>query len=171
MPGRVILVNGASSAGKSTLCRAVQNVLPAPFLHYSLDLFFFTDVLPRDDTGKLRDWPTFRPRIVDGFVRSLAAFAEVGVDVIADHIIEDRHGLDRLELALEPFDVFWVGLHAPVDELERRERLRADRDVGDARRDAATVHGFRSYDLDLDGTNGVEANAATLVRAWSARQA
>ncbi|GGR32123.1 hypothetical protein GCM10008957_48430 [Deinococcus ruber] len=47
-PGRIILLNGASSAGKSTLCRAIQAQIDEPFLQYSLDFFMFGhEVLPR----------------------------------------------------------------------------------------------------------------------------
>jgi len=34
-PGRVILLNGASSSGKSTLAAALQDALDEPFLHVS----------------------------------------------------------------------------------------------------------------------------------------
>jgi len=171
MPGSVIVVNGASSAGKSTLCRAAQPRLPRPFLHYGLDVVFFGDVLPRDADGGLRSWSSLRPRVVEGFFGSVRAFADAGVDVLTDIVVEDREGLRLIETTLAGLDVFWVGLHAPVEELERRERDRGDRGSGDARRDLETVHSFRSYDLDLDSTRGAEANAAALVDAWRARVA
>lgn len=38
--GAIILLNGASSAGKSTLARALQARLPLPFRHWSIDVFF-----------------------------------------------------------------------------------------------------------------------------------
>ena len=38
--GMVILVNGASSAGKSTLCLALREALEMPFWHYSIDHYF-----------------------------------------------------------------------------------------------------------------------------------
>jgi chloramphenicol 3-O phosphotransferase len=37
--GRVILVNGASSAGKTSLLRAIQAIMPRPFLNAGIDLF------------------------------------------------------------------------------------------------------------------------------------
>lgn len=171
MPGSVIVVNGPSSAGKSTLCRSAQVKLPRPFLFHTLDTYFFGELLPRDEAGRPREWASFRPRLVDGFFRSLRAFALSDVDVISEMILEDASELARLEEELSGLDVFWVGLHAPVEELERRERERGNRVAGDARRDLRTVHGFRSYDLDLDTNRGVEANTAELVSAWAATRA
>jgi len=171
VPGSIIVVNGPSSSGKSTLCRAAQVQLPRAFLFQTLDTYFFGDLLPRDQEGRVREWTSFRPRIVDGFFRSLKAFALSDVDVISELILEDASEVARLEQEVDGLDVFWVGLHAPVEELERRERERGNRTAGDARRDVETVHGFRSYDLDLDTTRGVAANTAELVSAWTATRA
>jgi phospho-2-dehydro-3-deoxyheptonate aldolase len=49
--GSVILLNGASSAGKSTLANAVQDVMDAPYLHLGIDLFF--DALPQRYVARL----------------------------------------------------------------------------------------------------------------------
>jgi chloramphenicol 3-O-phosphotransferase len=35
--GKIIMLNGASSPGKSTLCEALQKELTEPFLRFSLD--------------------------------------------------------------------------------------------------------------------------------------
>jgi phospho-2-dehydro-3-deoxyheptonate aldolase len=43
--GSVILLNGTSSAGKSTLANAVQDVMDAPYLCLGIDCFF--DALPQ----------------------------------------------------------------------------------------------------------------------------
>lgn len=168
--GSLILVNGPSSAGKSTLCRAAQPLLPRPFLHHTLDAIFFGDALARDSAGQPREWTAVRPRIVDGFFRGLRGYLDAGVDVICDYIIEDDTGAGRLRETLHGSDVFWVGLHAPLVELERREAQRGDRRAGEARQDADTVHTFVDYDLELDSTEGIESCAQDLARAWVRRQ-
>jgi chloramphenicol 3-O phosphotransferase len=66
-------------------------------------------------------------------------------------------------------DVFLVGLHCPVEELERRERARGDRGVGDARRDALTVHTFTGYDLDLSCLDALEDNVQRVIHGWEHR--
>ncbi|RLV56306.1 chloramphenicol phosphotransferase [Aeromicrobium phragmitis] len=161
MTGRLILVHGASSAGKSTLCRAAQQVLPSPFLYHSADLYF-RDALPPG-------WHEVRDAFFAAFHRTYRVFSEQGVDVISDYIVETPQGFADLTTALQGIDVFWVGLHAPLAVLEQRERARGDRRVGDARRDLETVHGFRDYHLDLDGTRPPEDNARLLVDAWQRR--
>jgi chloramphenicol 3-O phosphotransferase len=57
-----------------------------------------------------------------------------------------------------------------VDELERRERTRGDRPIGDARRDFESVHAHCSYDTELDATSlAPEINAERLLEQWRER--
>ena len=96
-PGKIILLNGASSAGKSTLASALQQKLPEPFLHWSFDHLRESNVLPmaRIRNGEL-DWARMRPAVFDGFHRCLAAFAEAGNNLIVDHIIEQEQWMADL---------------------------------------------------------------------------
>ena len=49
-PGRIILLNGPSSAGKSTLARLLQQKLPVAFWHFSSTIF---------EIPMLCRWPVF----------------------------------------------------------------------------------------------------------------
>jgi len=169
-PGKIVLINGASSAGKSTLARSLQQQLPELFLHLSFDHLRASDALPmaRIRNGEL-DWARMRPAVFDGFHRCLPAFASAGNNLIVDHIIEQEQWLVDLVGLLVPFDVFFVGVHCPLPELERRERQRGDRRPGEARRDFHTVHRFAKYDLDIDATQPNAGNVTRLITAWQGR--
>jgi chloramphenicol 3-O phosphotransferase len=169
-PGKIILLNGPSSVGKSTIARVLQARLDEPFWHVSIDHFRDAGMLPLDrirDGGF--DWAVMRPAFFDGFHRCLPALAGAGNNLIVEHIVETRAWMDRLVELLAPFDVFFVGLHCPLPELERREAERGDRRIGESRSDFAVVHGFGVYDLELDASLPPEGNASTLVSAWAAR--
>lgn len=168
--GHVILVNGASSAGKSTLCRALQARVDAPFWHYSID-HFRTGVLPwaRVKSGEF-PWPSLRPAFFDGFHRCLPALAGAGNNLIVEYIVETREWMSDLLRLLEPHDVFFVGVHTTLDELERRERTRGDRREGEARRDFETAHLHCTYDFEVDGTGDPDTNADAVLSAWRARR-
>jgi len=171
MPGKIILLNGASSAGKSTLCRTIQAQIDEPFLRFSLDfLMFGNNVLPprRDETGPF-SWAALRPNLFEGYFRCLPALAHAGNNLVIDYIIETREQLDTLVQCIGHLDVFFVGVHCPLPELERRERLRGDRGVGDARRDFEIVHTFSAYDLEVDSSQSPEIVAAEIIAAWKHR--
>jgi chloramphenicol 3-O phosphotransferase len=169
-PGQVILINGASSSGKSTLARAVQRQMDQPFWHLSIDHLRESGVLPLDRvrTGDFL-WRSMRPAFFQGFHNALPAIAEAGNNLIVDHIIETRVWMKELLRLLSRFDVYFVGIHCPLEELERRERARGDRRIGDARNDFDTIHELAVYDVELDSTKPAECNAAALISAWRQR--
>jgi chloramphenicol 3-O phosphotransferase len=171
-PGKIILVNGPSSAGKSCLARRLQGVIPGPFWNYSIDQLRAGQILPfeRIDSGEFR-WAELRPRFFDGFHRSLPAFAQAGNNLIVEYIVETREWLDRLLELLNGLDVFFVGLHCALPELERREVARGDRRIGEARTDFETTHRLCTYDLELDSTSTpVDDMVQLLVDAWVKRR-
>ena len=88
-PGKILLVHGASSAGKSTLCKALQDALPEPFWHYSIDHLRDSGVLPRERfrRGDFR-WAEHRAAFFTGFHQSVVAFAEAGNNLVVEHIVE-----------------------------------------------------------------------------------
>ena len=169
-PGKIILVNGASSSGKSTLCAAVQSRLAEPFWHWSIDHLVAAQTLPgaRIKSGEF-PWPELRGRFFDGFHNTLPALAAAGNNLLVEHIVENEQWMVRLVSLLKGFDVFFVVLHCDLEELENRERARGDRRPGDARRDFETLHRFGEYDLELTSSDGVERNAEALIAAWTAR--
>lgn len=169
--GRIILLNGASSSGKSTLARALQAQMPEPFWHISIDHLRDSGVLPSERIrAKEFDWRTMREPFFIGFERSLVAYAEAGNDLIVEHIMENAAWFERLVRTLAGQDVFFVGVHCRLDELERREIARGDRPIGDARRDFHSIHSYCSYDFEIDGLQKAASNAEKLIVAWQQRK-
>lgn len=162
--GRIILLNGTSSAGKTTLARALRPNLEAQFHFYSSDQLAYAGFRPTDkEVGYEHREMFFR-----GFHRSIPAFASVGLDLLIEHIVEEQIWAEELQELLAPFDVFWVGVHAPVDEIERRERSRGDRQIGEGLFHLKT-HTFCRYDVEVDTTQPLQRNVATIVAAWQER--
>lgn len=169
--GKIILLNGASSAGKSTLCKAIQQEMPKPFLHLSLDLFMFkSTVLPsRRDVNGPFSWPQMKPVLIEGYFNCLAGMANAGNNVVADYIIESENQFLQLRKALKSIDVFFVGVHCPLPTLKSREIMREDRNIGDAEKDFAIVHRFSEYDFEVDSSCPPEENARQILAAWMKR--
>jgi chloramphenicol 3-O phosphotransferase len=173
-PGRIILLNGASSSGKSTLAKALRRSLDEPFLHVSSDQFVAAGMLParRDNGGPFDWWGQVRPRFFAGFHRCLPALASAGNDLIVEHIIEFRSWREQLAVLLADLDVFLVGVHCSPDELDRRERARGDRRVGEGRThiEVDRIHSFGPYDFEVDTTTGVATVLVeSILTAWQLR--
>lgn len=168
----IIFIHGASSSGKSTLARAVQAKIDLPFWHISIDHLRDSGVLPtaRFKAGDF-DWETSRAACFDGFHHSLAAYASAGNNLILEHILDTHGWLEQLVDLLAPYDVFFVGLHTDLTELNRRETARGDRPVGSAERDFLIIHQGLRYDLELSSNKALDENVERLIAAWKDRQA
>jgi chloramphenicol 3-O phosphotransferase len=140
--GKIILISGTSSSGKSTLAKGLQKSLTEPFLHLQLDSYI--EMLPRTD-----DWEMFQ-RMVRGLNRSVAVMAEEGNNLIVDHVLIDNIWLEQLLELLRERYVLFVGLYCTLDELERREKERDARRQGFARQQFDNIHKDKLYDLELD---------------------
>jgi chloramphenicol 3-O phosphotransferase len=140
--GKIILISGTSSSGKSTLAKDLQKALGEPFLHLQLDSYI--EMLPRTDDREM-----FK-RMVRGLNRSVAVMAEEGNNLIVDHVLVDNAWLNQLLELLRGQYVLFVGLHCSLEELERRERERDARRQGFARQQFESIHKGKVYDLELD---------------------
>jgi chloramphenicol 3-O phosphotransferase len=89
--------------------------------------------------------------------------------LIVEHIVETEEWMRRLLVTLEDYDVFYVGVHCPHEELERRERLRGNRKMGEARADFEVTHTLGVYDFECSTTESADTLAAQPVAAWLAR--
>ena len=170
-PGKIIIINGPSSSGKTTLALAAQKQLDLPFIRFSFDLFVDHKAFPSEQikSGKF-SWDLMRPAVFRGIQQCLPALATAGNNILFDHIIETKAWLYDLISLISELDVFFVGLHCSLPELERRELQRGDRRSGDARQDFQTVHSITSYDLELNSEQPLDDNVAYLLRAWKDRK-
>jgi len=169
-PGKIIIINGPSSSGKTTLALALQEQLDIPFIRFSFDLFIDHKAFPSEQIkrGKF-SWEQMRPFVFRGLHQCLPALATAGNNIIFDHIIETKAWLFELISLISGLDVFLVGLHCSLAELERREIQRGDRRPGEARQDFETVHIIPTYDLEIDSENPLKENVALLTQAWKER--
>jgi chloramphenicol 3-O phosphotransferase len=169
--GKIIMINGPSSSGKSTLAFAVQKQLELPFLRFSFDLFLDNKSLPMDGirSGAF-SWESMKTSVIGGIQQCVPALAMAGNNVLFDHIMESEALLNQFLQSVSTLDVFFVGLHCSLQELERREIERGNRRAGDARADFEIIHSITSYDLELDSENPLEHNAKRLIEAWKNRR-
>ena len=92
MTARIILLNGTSSVGKSTLVRELRPLLPDSFCYYASDQLADDGFRPVVPDARWQGRETF----FNGFHRSIAAFASVGLDMLErfpigwDHLIRQK---------------------------------------------------------------------------------
>jgi chloramphenicol 3-O phosphotransferase len=166
-PGTIVLINGASSSGKSTLLDALQGLLEQPFLNASLDKFlwmlpkrYFAQPLWNEVMGHADRAGPAGQRLVSGMHQAIAALARVGSHVIADHVLIEPDWLADCARAWRGLPIVFVGLVCPLDVLEARERTRKDRTLGQARLQFDRVHRDANDDLVIDSSHASAQEAA-----------
>ncbi len=139
--GSIVLLNGTSSSGKSSIATAFQEIMEAPYLHTGIDhyltrlpmkLHIFSDgTFPATAPGFLWVQPDGMSvseirlgpvayRLLGGMYRAVAAFAAAGNDVIVDDVIWDQRVLKSAVEALYLSPVLFVAVRCSFQEALRR---------------------------------------------------
>jgi len=146
-PYPILFLNGTSSSGKTSAARALQRVWGEPLLYVNNDAFIymFSEAVLKERANL----PRVLPPILSAFHRSLPLLAGCGFPMVVDAVIEQDGWMRECVTELAAFNVIFVGVHCPVEELERRELARGDRHIGQARWQFDHVHRFSAYDFEL----------------------
>ena len=182
-PGRIILLNGSSSSGKTTIARMLQQLYRAPYQHIALDQFRDgmserfrglnspasdpgargLNVVPIEHNGERMTEIRFGDvgrRVLRGMRRSIAVFAREGNHVIVDDLMfEKSFLLDYLEV-LNGLHVTFVGIRCDLAVINVRETTRPGRFPGTATSHFHSVHAHCIYDLEVDTTNSTPRQCA-----------
>jgi chloramphenicol 3-O phosphotransferase len=190
-PPQVIFVNGASSAGKTSLIEALQERATVPYLHVGLDHCFDTVPAPLGSKGRARaEGFAYRKSVSssDGLLRTEIAYGETGAAIMRAYrrslvtLLEQgcRLAIDELLLGaeigadyvrlLEPFDTQYVLMTAGAECLEARCVARGY-SAGFGRWSMSAGPNLpRPYDSQLDSqADDSERLAARLMATWASR--
>ena len=170
--GHVIILNGTTSAGKSTLARTLQQKLAdlgEPWVVIGLDDFFARSpaewfqighhVGPHAEAGMAfemidgaieRRVGPFGHTVLAGYRAAVAGMARAGLDVIVDEVLLSAEDWNGWTVELNGLDVTWVAVELSLDQTLQRERERGDRVIGMAAAQFDVVHSFPTYDVRVD---------------------
>lgn len=169
---QVIMLNGGSSSGKTTIATYLQAILPSSWLRFGVDTLI--DAMPQrllstdagiefGADGSVRPGPEFR-RLESAWMRGIAAIAQGGARIIIDEVfLSGVDARDRWQAALAGVSVLWVGVRCDATVATDRERGRDDRVPGMATLQAQIVHRGIEYDIEVDTTNMPAVECAHLI--------
>jgi chloramphenicol 3-O phosphotransferase len=156
----IVVLNGTSSSGKTTLARAFQELAGSVFLNFSIDDIFYS--LPQSAIDRIRAGQTIPNlpfiEIHTAYYACVRELAACGRDLVIDNAITSRAQAERLVAAVEGHRVLMVSVTCSPGGLEERERTRGDRQVGLASRQIETIDRWLEYDVRID-TSVLSAHA------------
>jgi len=142
--GNVIVLNGTSSSGKTTLARAFQAQSTEVYLLCALDAFW--DMTPYKIPAGSKNFPNMKLALA----KSVQALAETGHNVIVDIVFCGEKTYRELTNELSGLKLTLVKVDCPLDELTKREAARGDRAIGLAKSQHESIHQGVLYDLTID---------------------
>ncbi|MEO9599013.1 AAA family ATPase [Parasphingorhabdus sp.] len=156
-PGKVIVLNGTSSSGKSTLARSLQRALDDIYLHCSLDMFWH--MTPESVPANSINFPKLKLALG----HSVSALATTGHNVIVDIVHSGLQSHQELSAALDGIETLTVKVDCSLKELEIRELERGDRRLGLAKSQYDAVHQGIAYDLEIDTSQLTPAECVSTI--------
>ncbi len=187
-PGRIVVLNGTSSAGKTTIATGFRDTraealdywflagiddvlskLPLPWL----DLGFpggpgaaCHDGLGFVSTGSDRRVHVGRlcRELLRAYQSTVADAAKRGLNVIVDDVVLDSVMWADWQAVLDGLTVQWVAVKCDRDDAKARELARGDRPIGMVDAQFEVVHTYADYDHEINTSllNPDDATSALL---------
>lgn len=155
--GKIIILNGTSSSGKTSLLEVLQTRLAEPYLNAGIDKFIW--MLPErylerplwdDVLGLATKAGATGHTLFSGMHHAIAALSRTGNNVLADHVLVEPAWVDECIELFADLPAYLIGLQCPLDVLEAREKARRNRTLGQARAQFGVIHKYCNYDLEVD---------------------
>jgi len=145
--GNIIVLNGTSSSGKTSLAQAFQLQSLDVYLVCSLDMFW--DMTPNKTPAGSHNFPNMKLALI----KSVKALAETGHNVIVDIIFCGDKTYHELKTELNGLNYKIIKVECPIDELNKREAARGDRKLGLAKSQLKSIHQGTVYDIVINTYN------------------
>lgn len=162
MKRTIIILNGASSAGKTI----ISNELFKLFLNKPV-ITGFDDILDRQN-AQSSFWDrltrhlnsNFRVNTFRKLHEEILEHLEADCNVVVDTAIMENIVLKDLSDKLSDQQAFFIGVKPPLEISEKWEKQRGDRPIGQARKHYDLIHQHGIYDLVVDTSQLTPAEAA-----------
>ena len=160
--GNIIWLNGVSSSGKTTLTRALQKKLAEPYYWLANDTF--CDMSPE----KLWhiDASETEYQALSMLNHTVKLFSDMGKNIIVDHVLISAQKGNLLKESvnlLYGYPVLFVHVVCPLNELQRREKERGDRNIGQAESQLSILNPQDSYDITVNTYTQTTEECADLI--------
>ena len=156
-PGVIVILNGASSSGKTTLLRLLQERLEEPYLDAGIDKFIW--MLPErwlerplwdDVLGLATRAGEAGQRLFNGMHHAIAELSRAGNNVLADHVLVEPAWVTECAALFTGLPAYLIGVRCPLEVLVERERSRRNRTLDQAAAQHPLVHAHGVYDFEVD---------------------
>ena len=148
--GKIIFLNGVSSAGKTTLSKTLQHKLSSPYYWLSEDIFRSMTPHKFDNEDSDENEQIFLNAIY-GMYHTAKMYSDIGMNTIIDTVLDDNIFLNKAVEILHKNPTLFVHVTCPLEEMQKREKERGDRLIGLAEEQLSLLCPLDgAYDITVD---------------------
>ena len=147
MSKSVIILNGPSSSGKSTLVSILKEMIKCK-KNVEYGSITIDDYLRMSRDEAIYEDDVFE--VSSNICENVTKMLDTHQGVIIDHVITSERIFKQLIESLKMYDVCLVHVTCPLSELERRENERGNRCPGSAKASFQYLYPKDGYDLTVD---------------------
>jgi chloramphenicol 3-O phosphotransferase len=144
----IILLNGTSSSGKSSIISSLEKKLTDLYFIFGVDKFLEPS-MPYNLNMEIPEHLSAVDKSISGFNKSIGVHSKYISHMIIDHVLQNPNWIHEIAYALKDDEVFFVGVTAPLHVIEEREKSRSNRKTGTAKNQYEQMLKY-SYDLIVD---------------------
>ena len=158
MEKQIILLNGPSSSGKSTLSKALQNLV-AEKRNQRYEIISIDDFLTMNADEPIYEDDVFA--ISAKMCEETLAALDRSCGVIVDHVITSERIFNQLKATLDRYPILTVRVTCPLEILRQREEQRKNRCLGSAEASDTYLFPKDGYCVTVD-THGMTPSECSL---------
>lgn len=147
MEKQIILLNGSSSAGKSTLAKALQALI-ADKRKERYEIVSIDDFLEMTTDEVIYEEDVYE--ISGQLCEKVMQVLNANQGVIIDHVITSERIFEQLKEMLRSHRLWMVHVTCPLEIIQKREQERKDRCPGSAEASYTYLYPKEGYDLTVD---------------------
>lgn len=171
LKSKIILLNGPSSAGKTSLVKSIQYLSEEPWLTFGIDDCL--DAMPDKYVGRgektaegfhfvssfdKEGFPitevktgSYGKRVSSLVPKMIQLMVDSGFNIIVDEVIWERKDLEQDIISLKGRRVYLAKINCELSLMKEREILRGDRFLGMAQAQHVRMKDLKwDYDLEID---------------------
>lgn len=166
MKSKIILLNGVSSSGKTTVGKAIQHLSDDTYFLLGLDTTF--EMLPEKSKGDLK----YVDIALSSLHKLIYNLAKDGANLIVDHLIVREEEIREIIALNKEFEIYFIKIYCDLQVINKREIERGNRKIGLAEIQREKIDKYADYDLTIDTTSvSPEINAQTIIQFISSNEA
>jgi chloramphenicol 3-O phosphotransferase len=162
--GIIVFLNGTSSSGKTSISNELLKQDKLKFYHLSVDEIYngvfisyveylntkYPDIKPISEEEEQKVVQILTDPMISIYYSTIKAFSTLGMNVVVDTVLDNEYWYNACLDLFNDHPVLYVGVKCSQLELQKREQLRGDRQIGLALSQYKIVHSYGEYDIELN---------------------